>query len=35
MVITEGKEPPAFSQCFSGGLIVVDGKRGSREGFYR
>uniref|UniRef100_H2ZGQ0 HP domain-containing protein n=1 Tax=Ciona savignyi TaxID=51511 RepID=H2ZGQ0_CIOSA len=35
ITVHEGREPPAFVQCFNGGMTVVDGKIGKREGFYR
>ncbi|CAK8673743.1 unnamed protein product [Clavelina lepadiformis] len=34
IIVSESKEPPAMRQCFNGGMIVMDGKKGSREGFY-
>lgn len=31
MQVQQGKEPPCFLQCFSGGMIVHCGKRGEEE----
>jgi len=34
VIVNDGMEPPLFSSLFEGNLIITDGKRGSRNGFY-
>nr|CAB3266743.1 supervillin-like [Phallusia mammillata] len=34
VIVTEGKEPPAMTQCFKGAMVTVDGKQGERGGYY-